>query len=158
LAKRSVLLFSLIFFLIMGITELFSTFHKIIPGKKQIEVTHSKDVTTSKRDLTKFHKGLGSPQPKTRYASVQALASTGDESSIPFLIDALADDTVFYGNGIYENPGMYTVRYWANEALVKITGQDFHFKWDDSPPARDGIVLRWRNWARGHSASSSAVK
>ncbi len=151
MAKRGVLLFSILFFLVMVLTELFSSASIFSPGKKKSPNKSQRSEAPLPRDLAKLHKALFAAQPKNKLAAAQALVSSGNESSIPYLIDALGDDTIFYGEGIYEDPGMYTVRYWAHEALLRLTGQNFNYRWDMPPSERDESILRWRTWAKSKS-------
>ena len=92
-----------------------------------------------------LHQALIGPQLTLRAYAATALATQGDASSIPFLIDALGDDSVHVG-ATYAEPGMVTTRYRAHESLKTLTGEDFGFVWNDPPEQRRAAIARWRNW------------
>ncbi len=97
-------------------------------------------------DLSRLHQDLSASQTKVRVRAAHDLKEVGDESSIPFLLNALADAPKERPYGGNNESGELTVRYWANEALKKISGRDFHFEWDADSEDREIAILRWRKW------------
>jgi hypothetical protein len=69
----------------------------------------------------------------------------GDDSSIPFLIDALSDMSMHDG-ALYSKPGMETTRFWANESLKQLTNNDFGFVWNAPEKKRQKAINRWQQW------------
>ena len=97
-------------------------------------------------ELATLYRALQGPQYTLRaYAAIE-LGKYGDETSIPYLIDALSDESIHEG-AEYIKPGMNTTRYWANESLKTLTKQDFGFVWDDPLDVRSEAISRWRNWS-----------
>lgn len=99
---------------------------------------------SSKIDKLIIRRGLISDQTALRADCARYLATHGDQSDIPFLIDSLSDDSMHAGAS-YIYSGMATTRYWANVALVSITKIDLGFRWDDSEEKRNEAILRWTN-------------
>ena len=96
-------------------------------------------------ELATLYRALQGPQYTLRaYAAIE-LGKYGDKTSIPFLIDALSDESMHEG-AEYIKPGMNTTRYWANESLKTLTKQDFGFVWDDPIEQRSEAIKRWRDW------------
>lgn len=96
-------------------------------------------------DLSLVYQALFGPQTYLRACAARYLGTHGDETSIPFLIKALEDDSSHVGIQ-YRDAGMLTTRYWANDSLRKLTGRDDGFKWDDPEEKRDEAISRWRTW------------
>lgn len=92
-----------------------------------------------------LHQGLFAAQTTIRAFSAKLLADNGDAESIPYLIDALSDQSAHVG-AEYPKPGMHTTRYWAGHALMKLTKKDFGFIWNDSEKRREKAIARWRSW------------
>lgn len=96
-------------------------------------------------ELATLYRALQGPQSTLRaYAAIE-LGKYGNETSIPYLIDALADESVHDGAD-YDMAGKATTRYWANESLKTLSRQDFGFVWDDSIDKRNDAIKRWRDW------------
>lgn len=90
-------------------------------------------------------RGLVSDQTALRANCARYLASHGKLSDLPYLIDALSDDSMHVGvNYIYG--GMMTTRYWANVALICITKLDMGYRWDDPLEERQKAIERWTNF------------
>jgi hypothetical protein len=96
-------------------------------------------------DLEKLYQALIGPQMTLRAYAARELGKYGDESSIPYLIDALSDESMHVG-AKYIDAGMSTTRYWANDSLKAITGQDFKFVWKDPLEQREKAIDAWREW------------
>ncbi len=92
-----------------------------------------------------LHQALQGSQYTLRAYAATELGKQGNASSVPYLIDALSDDSVHVGAN-YAEPGMATTRYRANESLKEITGQDFGFVWNDPPQLRREAIVKWRKW------------
>src|SRR5262245_45772805 len=82
-----------------------------------------------------LHRALSAPHFTVRTQAARLLGTQGDSSSIPYLIDALSDESLYVGAD-FSRAGLNTVRYWANESLKALTHQDFNFLWDDPLPKR----------------------
>ena len=95
--------------------------------------------------LPLVYQALIGPQTALRADAARYLGAHGDETSIAHLITALGDDSMHVGDD-YVKPGMETTRYWANDSLKKLTGQDFGFVWNDPKKKREAAILRWRTW------------
>ena len=87
---------------------------------------------------------LNGPQLTLRALAATALGNHGPEA-IPYLIDALSDQSVHEGAD-YLDPGMATTRHRANEALKKLTKKDFNFSWNDPDSEREQAIGRWIQW------------
>jgi len=125
-------------------------FLPLVPGitplpDEQSSVLLEKFRLKEKIGVSVLHQALKANQLTLRAYTARELESQGNESSIPYLIDALSDQSSHVGAD-YIDPGMATTRYWANESLKKLTKQDFHFVWNDPPEKRNQAILRWREW------------
>ena len=80
------------------------------------------------------------------------MASHGDLSDVPYLVDALSDESQHVGAS-YPYAGMSTTRYWANVALICITKQDLGYRWDDPIESRKAAIRRWAD--RGNAAKET---
>lgn len=80
-----------------------------------------------------------------RAEAATLLGDSGDMRAIPFLIDALADNTEHVGAN-YADPGDATTRHRANKALIKLTKLDFGFVWNDQWLKRREAIQRWSAW------------
>lgn len=92
---------------------------------------------------------LVGPQTTLRAHAATLLGDTGDKRAIPFLIDALSDESMHVGAN-YLDPGDATTRHRANKALRKLTGQDFGFVWNDPKDDRDAAIQRWIAWHKNN--------
>ena len=95
-------------------------------------------------DLKRLCQALIGPQTALRAGAASYLGWHGSNASIPYLIDALADES--YHVKKYLEAGMHTTRYRANESLKKLTGKDFGFIWNDPKEKRDKAIKKWQNW------------
>ena len=92
-----------------------------------------------------LHQGLFAGQMTVRAHSALLLGDQGDRSSVPYLIDALSDQSMHVGVN-YPEAGMATTRYWANESLKKLTKKAFGFIWNDPEAKRSKAIQQWREW------------
>ena len=93
-------------------------------------------------DKSIIRRGLISSQTALRADCARYLASNGDLSDLPYLIDALSDESAHVGAD-YPYAGMATTRYWAHVALVAITKRDYGYRWDDPVKKRQEAILLW---------------
>ena len=96
-------------------------------------------------DVYLLYRALVGPQLTLRAYAARELGRQGSSESLPFLIDALTDESQHVGSS-YPDPGMATTRYWANESLKKLTGEDFGFIWNAPRASRAEAVVKWRAW------------
>jgi beta-lactamase regulating signal transducer with metallopeptidase domain len=96
-------------------------------------------------DLNLIYQSLIGPQKTLRAFAARYLGTHGNINSVPYLIDALSDESVHVGID-YVDRGMNTTRYWANDSLKKLTGEDLGFIWDDPKEKRDEIIQKWQKW------------
>ena len=117
-------------------------------GKVQPSVAIEKSV---------IRRGLVSDQMALRADCARYLAFHGDLSDVPYLLDALSDESMHVGaNSVYA--GMATTRYWANVALISITKNDLGYRWDDPVERRQEAIHRWASYweSTKHNANTSA--
>lgn len=110
-----------------------------------IPVLFEKIEKNEKIELNLLYQALNGPQTTLRAYAARILGEQGNESSIPYLIDALSDESMHEG-AEYIKAGMETTRYWTNESLKKLTGQDFGFVWNDPKDKRIEAIIKWREW------------
>ena len=103
--------------------------------------------TKQKVPIRLLHQGLFAAQTFVRARSAALLGDRGNRSSVPYLIDALSDQSTHVGAN-YPEAGMATTRYWANESLKRLTTQDFGFAWNDPEETRNGSIRKWSEWYR----------
>ena len=82
------------------------------------------------------------PQTTLRAYAATLLGDSGDKRAIPFLIDALSDDSAHVGAN-YIDPGDATTRHRANKGLKKLTKREFRFVWNDPKKKRNEAILKW---------------
>lgn len=98
-----------------------------------------------KIDVDLLCQALIGPQTTLRAYAATLLGDSGDRRAIPFLIDALSDESVHVG-ATYLDPGDATTRHRAHKALKKLTGQDFDFVWSDPEDQRSEAIRKWIAW------------
>jgi hypothetical protein len=91
-----------------------------------------------------IRRGLISSQTALRADCARYLATHGDLSDIPYLIDKLSDESMHVGAS-YPHAGMSTTRYWANVALICICKIDVGYRWDDPIEKRTKQIESWKN-------------
>lgn len=94
------------------------------------------DITLARRAL------VGNDMTLRAYAAAY-FAGHGTWDDLPYLIDALSDDSAHVGAS-YVYPGMACTRYWANVSLIAITHLDMGYRWDDPPDRRAEAIARWK--------------
>lgn len=131
---------------IIAFSEIKSLAPAIIPlPDEQIDPLFKKIERKEKIPVQILYQALKSSQLTLRAYAARELGEQGDETSIPYLIDALSDESMHEG-AKYLKAGMNTTRYWANESLKKLTGKDFGFIWDDPKEKRIEAIARWHEW------------
>lgn len=105
-----------------------------------------------KIELELLCQALGDPQMTLRAEAATLLGESGDKRAIPFLIDALSDESMHEGAN-YPDAGDATTRHRANKALKQLTGQDFGFVWNDPLEIRQASIARWTEWYRKDGAT-----
>jgi len=113
-----------------------------------------------KRETIQFEllcRALIGSQTTLRAHAATLLGDSGDRRAIPFLIDALSDESVHEG-ATYVDPGDSTTRHRANKSLKKLTGQDFGFVWSDPKEKREKTILKWVEWYRRNVEPAHAVE
>jgi hypothetical protein len=78
-------------------------------------------------------RGLADEDASFKIPAIKTAAEQKDRDAIPFLIDDLNSD----------DPA---VRFYAIEALRRITNQTFDYDYFDDAPDRAPAVQRWREW------------
>ena len=128
----------------------FADFDRLAPPvnplpQEEIDGLFKKIGRGEKIDLPKLYQALNGPQTTLRAYAARELGKYGDMTSVPYLIDALSDES-FHVGALYLKAGMETTRYWANESLKSLTGEDFGFVWNDPVEKRNAAIARWREW------------
>lgn len=144
--KEIILIFALTFICssVLAYLDPIAPFVEPLPDE-QIDALFKKIESKEKIPVKTLHQALKSSQLTLRAYAARELGNQGDETSIPYLIDALSDDSAHVG-AKYIHPGMTTTRYWANESLKKLTGEDFGFIWNDPKQKRIHAIFRWQEW------------
>lgn len=110
-----------------------------------------------KIDKSIIRRGLISDQMALRADCARYLAFHGDLSDVPYLLDALSDESMHVGAN-HPYAGMATTRYWANVALISITKNDLGYRWDDPVERRREAIHRWAAYREStkHRANAPA--
>lgn len=82
---------------------------------------------------------LSHPNQAVRYEAAAGLATLGDMSGVPVLLDFLESE-------------QKRLRYKAHEVLAASTGQDFGYVSNAPSGAREQALSRWRSWWRSERA------
>jgi hypothetical protein len=88
---------------------------------------------------------VANPDPGVKVPIIRAAVDRHDTSVIPQLIDDLNDD----------DPA---IRFYANDGLQKLTGQDFNYRFYDDADARKPSIDRWRAWLGQHQGEIAQAK
>ncbi len=78
---------------------------------------------------------LAAQDPAMRIRAVQVAGERGDQGAVPLLVDRLEDEDA-------------AVRFYAFEALRRITGEDHGYRYYKPGPERAKAVERWRRHLR----------
>ena len=72
----------------------------------------------------------------------------GTTEDVPFLIDALSDESMHEGAN-YPLAGMATTRFWVNVALIAICKTSYDYQWDATKEKREYSISLWKQyWER----------
>lgn len=82
-------------------------------------------------------KSLTSDSPPSEIPAIKEAADNNDRSAIPRLVQDLDDKDS-------------AVRFAAINALQRITGEDFGYRYYDDEFDRRPAVLRWQKWLKDH--------
>jgi hypothetical protein len=85
---------------------------------------------------------LTDDDPSVKIPAIELAVQQKDRSAIPVLIKALDSD----------DPA---IRFYANDGLKKLTGQDLGFVYYADEQARQPAVARWQDWLK-HSTDLPA--
>lgn len=95
-----------------------------------------------------IRRGLVGKQLTYRAESAQWFIKHGTVEDVPYLIDALSDESMHIGAN-YPLEGMATTRYWANVALIVICKTNYDYQWDASKEKREYSISLWKqHWSR----------
>jgi len=84
-------------------------------------------------DSQRRNEGLESSNPTVRVMAIKQVGDSKDSSAVPQLVDCLQNDDE-------------SVRFYAVEALRRITGADRGYDYKASPKSRGDAVKRWREF------------
>lgn len=87
-------------------------------------------------------RGLQSEDPSLRLTSAVKAANENDRSALPLLVERLEDDSP-------------DVRMFAIEALRRMTGEDFGYRFYADEMDRAKAVKRWRKWLKAHAPAQT---
>lgn len=73
------------------------------------------------------------PDPSVKIPAIEKAVRTKDRSALPQLVKDLDSD----------DPA---VRFYANHALEKLTGENFGFRYFDDESRREPAAQKWRQW------------
>jgi hypothetical protein len=86
---------------------------------------------------------LTDPDPSVKIPAMRQAVQRHDQSAIPILIKNLEND----------DPA---VRFYAIDALRKLTGQDFGFLYYSDDDVRRPAVERWKSWLAAKTPAPAA--
>jgi hypothetical protein len=88
---------------------------------------------------------LTDSDPSIKIPAIELAVQKNDRSAISVLIKSLESD----------DPA---IRFYANDALKKLTGQDFGFLYYEDDEARRPAVKRWQGWLASGAGSTVALR
>ena len=88
-------------------------------------------------------KSIAHPDPAVKIPAIVQAAENTDHSSADELVKELES-------------GDPAVRLFAIEALERLTGETFDYRYYDDPEQRKPAVLRWQQWIASQGAKSAA--
>jgi hypothetical protein len=86
--------------------------------------------------------GLKSDDPAGRMIAMKQAGQRRDAKAVPALVEGLSSD----------DPAE---RFYASEALERITGQTLGYHYYDSESAREQAVQNWKQWLNGRTAAGT---
>ena len=84
--------------------------------------------------------GLESSSPTVRIMAIKRAGDSKDSAAVPQLVDCLQNEDE-------------SVRFYAVEALRRITGTDRGYDYKESPQKRAAAVKRWRDFLEPDGAT-----
>ena len=78
---------------------------------------------------------VGNPDPGVKIPAIRSVVNQRDTAAIPKLVDDLSSD----------DPA---VRFYAIDALRRLTGQTLDYNYYASDEDRDAAVRRWKEWLK----------
>ena len=87
---------------------------------------------------------IGAIDPSNNIPAIQEAARNGDSKAIPALVQQLDND----------DPA---VRFYAIEALQKLTGQTLGYEFYDDANSRKQAVARWQRWVTDHQEGKAGM-
>ena len=91
-------------------------------------------------DAPPIKPSLTDPDPSVKIPAIKLAVQNNDRSAIPVLIKSLESD----------DPA---IRFYANDALRKLTRQDFGFLYYADDEVRRPAVKRWQAWLASDTGS-----
>jgi hypothetical protein len=88
---------------------------------------------------------LTDPDPSVKIPAMELAVKQDDRSAIPILIKNLEND----------DPA---VRFYANDALRKLTGRDFGFQYYADEEVREPAIARWQTWLAGGPTTEAVTQ
>lgn len=88
---------------------------------------------------------LNSPDPAARIRAIRQTTERAERTSIPLLVDRLEDEDE-------------AVRFYAINALIRLTGRDMGYKYYKSAHERLAAVKRWRRYVRQESSAGATTQ
>lgn len=82
-------------------------------------------------------RGLVDDDPSFKIPAIKQAAETQDTRAIPLLIESLDDD----------DPA---VRFYAIQALKRLTGETFGYRFYEDASQRRDSVDQWKEWLKQH--------
>lgn len=117
-----------------------------IGSEKLLTALHAKEDFRSHAET--IRRGLVGTQMTYKAESAQWFIKHGTIEDVPYLIDALSDESMHVGAN-YPLAGMSTTRYWANVALIVICKVSYDYQWDSSEEKREYSISLWKqHWGR----------
>jgi hypothetical protein len=80
-----------------------------------------------------------------RAYAARYMGGSGDKNFIPYLIEALSDDSIHVG-AKYQDAGMASTRYNAYLSLKKLSGKAFPYSWKADHKTRVAQQKVWEEW------------
>ncbi|MFQ6048064.1 MAG: HEAT repeat domain-containing protein [Phycisphaerae bacterium] len=87
---------------------------------------------------------ISSPDPLERAKAIVRAGKSRDVSAIPLLVDRLEDENE-------------AVRFYAIQALVRITGRDFGYRYYSPAAERRRAIRRWRDFVDRRGSGRDAA-
>lgn len=87
---------------------------------------------------------IGAIDPSNNIPAIQEAARNGDSKAIPALVQQLDND----------DPA---VRFYAIEALQKLTGQTLGYQFYDNAKLRKEEVARWQRWVKDNQQGKAGM-